>query len=61
MSGDMDFHRGIHIVNIELHKAIYSISKFPRHSESFNKNLSGDSSLMVPVILINLAPILLLK
>lgn len=54
MSVDTDLHGGILIVNIKLHKVIYSISKFPRHSEPFNTNLSGDSSLKVQVILINL-------
>lgn len=56
MSVDVDLHGGVHIVNIKLHKVIYSISKFPHHSESFNTNLSGDSSLKVEVILKNLVP-----
>lgn len=54
MSVDLDLHGGIHIVNIKLHKVIDSISKFPSHSEPFNTNLSGHSSLMVQVILMNL-------
>lgn len=54
ISVDMDLHGGILIVNIKLHKVIYSIFNFPRHSESFKTNLSDDSSLKVQVVLINL-------
>lgn len=55
--GHVDSHGGIHIDNFKLHKVIYSVPKFPRHSESFNNidtNLSSVCVYKVQVILIKL-------
>jgi len=57
MRGDADSCGGIHIGDVKLHKVIYSVAKFPCHSESFNSidtDLSGDCVYKVRVILIKL-------